>query len=207
MHDRRNLAWKLNWYRQSELDGALLLGRLVRQAREPYLVQQLTRHCADEARHSWLWQRTIIRLGLPTLGIARSYQSFYLDEIRAPRSLCETLALTHIFEHRVHRQFTEDLAEPGLPDEARRTFGALLGDEKVHLDWIARWLDTRADAEAMLTRYREADERVYRRLVAYRHCIWEIDGLADANALEKVDDRSAQEFHPAERQHSTQASV
>ena len=24
MHDRRNLEWRLNWYRQSELDGSLL---------------------------------------------------------------------------------------------------------------------------------------------------------------------------------------
>ena len=24
----RNLAWRLNWYRQSELEGALLLGRM-----------------------------------------------------------------------------------------------------------------------------------------------------------------------------------
>ena len=51
MHDRRNLEWRLNWYRQSELDGSLLLGGLVRLSRDPYLVQQLTRHCADEARH------------------------------------------------------------------------------------------------------------------------------------------------------------
>ena len=47
-----NLAWKLNWYRQSELEGALLLGRLVRQADDPELIARLTKHCADEARHA-----------------------------------------------------------------------------------------------------------------------------------------------------------
>ena len=204
MHDRRNLAWRLNWYRYSELDGALLLGRLVPLAREPYLVHQLTKHCADEARHSWLWERTIVRLGLPIVRIRRSYQSFYLDEIRPPRSITEALALTHIFELRVQRQFTDESEQPGLPEEARRTFRALIREEEAHLDWIARWLDARAGASAMLTRYRDADERVYRRLVAYRDRSWEIDGLGSFRAG-KINDRDAQELHTAERQHPTQA--
>ncbi len=37
MQNPRNLAWRLSWYRQSELEGALLLGRMVRQASDPYL--------------------------------------------------------------------------------------------------------------------------------------------------------------------------
>jgi hypothetical protein len=195
MHDRRNLEWRLNWYRQSELDGALLLGGLVRLAREPYLVQQLTRHCADETRHSWLWERTILQLGLATVRIRRSYQSFYRDEIGLPRSTTEALALTHVFEQRVHRQFSEDLAEPRLPDAVRRTLIALIRDEEAHLDWIARWLASRAGATALLDRYREADERIYRRLVGYRNRSWEIDDISEA----KCD--------AAERQHPAQASA
>ena len=58
MRGRRSLYWRLNWYRQSELDGALLLGRMVRHVTDPYLVRQLTQHCADEARHAWQWART-----------------------------------------------------------------------------------------------------------------------------------------------------
>jgi hypothetical protein len=193
MRDRRNLEWRLNWYRQSELDGALLLGGLVRLSRDPYLVQQLTRHCADEARHSWLWERTIVQLGLATVPIRRSYQSFYRDEIRPPRSITEALALTHVFERRVHRQFTEDLAEPGLADAVRRTLKTLIRDEEAHLDWIARWLDSRAGAAAMVARYREADDRIYRRLVGYRDRSWEIDDISETKC------------HTAEHQHPTQA--
>jgi hypothetical protein len=205
MHDRRNLEWRLNWYRHSELDGALLLGRLVGLAREPYLVRQLTKHCADEARHSWLWQRTIVNLGLATVRIRRSYQSFYLDELGPLRSMTEALALTHIFERRVHRQFTEELAEPALPDELRRTLRVLLHDEEAHLNWIAGWLESHANATHLLRRYRDADERVYRRLIVYRHCSWEIDRLGDVHSVEKIDERHAEELHTAERQHSTQA--
>src|SRR3954469_19536691 len=93
-----NLAWKLNWYRQSELDGALLLGRLVRQADDPELIGRLTKHCADEARHAWLWARALEALQLPLLPIRRSYQSFYSELGAVPASIAESLALTHVFE-------------------------------------------------------------------------------------------------------------
>ena len=106
----RSVSWRLNWYRQSELEGALLLGRMVRRVRDPYLVGRLTRHCADEARHAWLWTRTLETLGIFHVRIHRTYQSFYLDEISTPRAITEVLALTHVFEHRVHRHFTDELA-------------------------------------------------------------------------------------------------
>jgi hypothetical protein len=205
MLNRRNLAWKLCWYRQSELEGALLLGKLVSRVRQPYLLRQLVRHCADEARHAWLWEQTIATLGLPTLYIQRSYQSFYLDEISRPRSAVEVLALTHVFELRVHRQFTEDLNEPGLPDEARRTFEAMLRDEQGHLEWIARWLKSAGDAESLLTRYREADERVYQRLAVFRDHVWDIPNLGDNCSWEDTHDRASEEHHPAQPQHSVEA--
>ena len=99
---QRALAWRFHWYRQSELEGALLLGRMVRLAGDDYLCQQLTRHCADEARHSLLWSATIADLDLPHVRIHRSYQSLYLEEGGAPATLVEVLAFTQIFERRVH---------------------------------------------------------------------------------------------------------
>ena len=174
---RRNLAWKINWYRQSELEGALLLGRLIRQADTPLLVCELTRHCADEARHAWLWERTRVRLGLPLVRIFRSYQSFYFDEIDAPRSIPEVLALTHVFEQRVDRLFTDELAAPDQPKEVRATLRALLHDEQRHLDWIARWLASHAEGPTLIKRYRRGDEAVYQRLYPYRDHVWDVPGL------------------------------
>src|SRR5438034_5641558 len=139
MNSRRNLAWKLHWYRHSELEGALLLGRMVRQAGDGDLVLSLTRHCADEARHAFLWARTIAELQLPTIQIFRSYQSFYVRDGGAmPTTLCDVLALTHIFEQRVDREFRRELEDPHLPEPAARTFRALIADEQDHLDWVAR---------------------------------------------------------------------
>lgn len=195
MHDLRNLTWKLNWYRQSELEGALLLGRMVRQASDPDLVHQLTKHAADEARHAWLWQRTLSVLRLPTVRIARSYQSFYLDAMAPPRGIAEVLALTHVFEHRVHRQFTQDLTEPGLPDLVCHTFNVLLKDEDAHLDWVARWLAGHPDGAVILDRYRAIDEQVYEQLLPFRDRIWDIPDLGTELAASEVDD-DEKELHP-----------
>lgn len=191
MHEAPELAWKLNWYRQSELEGALLLGKLVQRAREPYLIHRLVEHCADEARHARLWDRTIVRLNLPTLRVRRSYQSFYREEVAPPRSLTEALALTHVFEHRVHRQFKEELQAPGLPLEAYRTLTTLLHDEEAHLDWIARWLERVPRSNDLVRKYSEADERVYDRLRGYGDRLWTIvgsDGLMGSNAHARVEE-------------------
>ena len=198
MNSLRNLCWKLNWYRQSELEGALLLGRLARRSNDPELVRRLTRHCADEARHAWLWDRTLAALNLPILPVNRSYQSFYHDEVGTPRTVAEVLALTHVFEQRVHQQFTEDAATPGMPDVARRTLRVMLRDEQGHLEWVAEWLGTRAVTVALLERYRLADARVYRMLLPYKERIWEIPGLDGTICSQCTDEK---EFHAAQREH------
>jgi len=204
MPGQRSLCWRLNWYRQSELEGALLLGRLVRHVHDPHLVHQLTKHCADEARHAWLWQRTLVTLSLPAVRIRRSYQSFYLDETAAPRGLAEVLALTHVFEHRVHAHFSDELRRPGLPEPVRRTFSILLRDEAGHLDWIGRWLATQEGIEGTLRRYRMADERVVRRLEPYGERLWDIDGFGEELTGESDGERrnAEKESHQAQSQHS-----
>ena len=203
MQESRSLCWRLNWYRQSELDGALLLGRLVRRASDPYLVAQLTKHCADEARHAWQWARTIEDLNLPTVRIRRSYQSFYLAEIPTPRTITEVLALTHVFEHRVHRHFSDELNHPGVPEEVRRTFRAMLRDEQGHLDWIAVWLSRRPEADVILKRYRQADERVVDRLMPYANRLWQVDGLGEEliEGMEYAYGTAQEERNQAQSQH------
>jgi rubrerythrin len=203
MQAQRSLAWRLNWYRQSELEGALLLGRMIRRATDPYLVGQLTRHCADEARHAWLWARTLETLDLQTVRIHRSYQSFYLDEIATPRGLAEVLALTHVFEQRVDRHFAGELRRPGLPDAVRRTLSILIRDEQSHLDWIGRWLTTRPESELILARYRSADDRIARRLAPYRERLWDVTGLGEELGGEVCDEYriDAEESYAAQSQH------
>jgi hypothetical protein len=179
MRNVRALAWLLNWYRQSELEGALLLGRMVRLTDDPCLIAELTRHAADEARHAWLWQRAIAALGLPSVRILRSYQSFYVTEGVMPQRLTEVLALTHVFERRVDIEFAEQVRDRDFPEPAVRTFKALLHDEQRHLSWIAEWLARQADAPPLIERYSEIDRRVSTSLRPFRERLWDVPGLGE----------------------------
>jgi hypothetical protein len=174
---RRSLAWRLNWYRQGELDGAMLLGRAVRSAPDAALMASLTRHSAEEAEHSRLWSAAISAMGLPHLRILRSYQSFYADEGALPGDLVEVLALTHVFERRVDRLFRRELADPATPAPVRDALRTMLDDERGHLAWVAAQLRREPRAESLLRRYAEADEAVFRRLEPFRDRLWDLPGL------------------------------
>lgn len=173
----RNLAWKLNWFRQSELEGALLLGRLVGAVEERPLAARLTRHCAEEAEHSRVWAAVIAELDLPHVRIFRSYQSFYLRHCGPPASLLEVLCFTQVFERRVHTRFHEELIRPDTPEPARRAYRRLMEDEKDHLSWVAAWLHEQSGAAEVLERYREIDRSVFEELLPSAERLWEIPHL------------------------------
>jgi hypothetical protein len=90
----RNLAWKLNWWRQSELEGALLLGRLVGMVEGADLAIRLTRHCAEEAEHSLIWAKAIAELDLPHVRIS-SLLSILLPSPQRPSCQSARRALLH----------------------------------------------------------------------------------------------------------------
>lgn len=174
-----NLAIKFNWYRQSELEGSLMLGRITGRVSDPHLISRLTQHCAEEAGHSLIWVETIRALGLPMLRIRRSYQSFYMNHGSAPASVLEVLCFTQIFERSVHRRFTEELHSAGTPEPARAAFHRMIEDEKDHLGWVAAWLRTQPGAPECLRHYQELDRRVAAELKPYDSCLWAIPGLRD----------------------------
>ena len=55
--------WVLNFFRNSELHGALLMGRLARTLTNTRLLVHVTRHAATEARHAAMLSETIEQLG------------------------------------------------------------------------------------------------------------------------------------------------
>jgi len=173
----RNLTWKLNWWRQSELEGSLLLGRMVGAVDDRFLTERLTRHCAEEAEHSRIWSDVIAELDLPHVRIFRSYQSFYLRHSGPPCSLLEVLAFTQVFERRVHTRFHEELSDPATPDPARRAYRRMMDDEKDHLDWVATWLRQQEKASEWLDRYRQIDRAVFAELQPFATHLWEIPNL------------------------------
>lgn len=181
----RNLTWKLNWWRQSELEGALLLGRMVGLSDSAQLCLQLTRHCSDEAAHSLIWAETLRELNLPYIEIRKSYQSFFLRHTGLPASLLEVLAFTQIFERRVHRRFIEELRHPGTPAAVRRSYERMIDDEKGHLAWVAQWLAQNASSDEQLRRFEATDQLVLEELLPFEDHLWEISGLG-RDATERI---------------------
>ncbi|HYF34879.1 MAG TPA: ferritin-like domain-containing protein [Prosthecobacter sp.] len=174
---QRNLAWKLNWYRQSELEGSLLLGRMAGTVEDDFLCAELTRHAAEEAEHSRLWDETIRAVGLPHIRIFRSYQAFYLRHSGPPAALLEVLCFTQIFERRVHRRFSAEIADPATPAPARTAYQRMLDDEKGHLSWVAQWLKQQPAAAECLRRYQNIDLQVYDEIKPYELHLHDLPGL------------------------------
>ena len=182
----RNLAWKLNWFRQSELEGSLLLGRMAGTVEEQDLAVRLTKHCAEEAGHSRIWAEVIERLRLPHIRIFHSYQSFYLRKSGPPATLLEVLCFTQIFERRVHRHFHDEVRDPQTPDAARAAYARMIEDEKGHLAWVADWLRGQPGAAECLRRYEETDREVLQQLLPYEQRLWAVPGLGYEPAMSAV---------------------
>ncbi|HSJ23410.1 MAG TPA: hypothetical protein VK929_01920 [Longimicrobiales bacterium] len=159
----------LNFYRASELHGGLVLGHLAQWARDPYLLERLTRHSAEEVMHAQLWTDTIVAVGGRPRPVRRTYQTRYARELGAVGSVFQVLALTQVFERRVYRHFLEHERRPGTHPLVRATLRRMVDEEKDHLNWVKDWLHDHAlrrglELRAVLAPYIALDERVYRAL-------------------------------------------
>jgi acyl carrier protein len=169
-----NDLWILSYYRESELAGGLVMGRLARETDDDDLRVHLTEHCAEEANHAWLWTQTIRRVGGTPKRVAETYQTRYYAEIGMPASLLEILTLTQVFERRVIRHFRAHLKWPDVHPAVAETLQRMIEDEVGHISWVKDRLDRYAEekGEAIVAetmrRYTEVDERVYEAAMRYR---------------------------------------
>jgi acyl carrier protein len=169
-----NDLWILSYYRESELAGSLVMGRLARETDDDDLRVHLTEHCAEEAFHSWLWTQTILKVGGTPKRVAETYQTRYYAEIGTPTSLLEILALTQVFERRVIRHFRAHLKWPNTHPAVAETLQRMIEDEVGHISWVKDRLDRYAaeKGEAIVAetmrRFTEIDQRVYDAAMRYR---------------------------------------
>lgn len=175
-----NELWLLSYYRESELAGALLMGRLARETDDDDLRVRLTEHCAEEARHAWAWTECIERVGGTPRKVSETYQSRYHAAVGNPTNLLEVLALTQVFERRVVRHFRAHLSWPGTHPEIKRTLQQLIDEEAGHIRWVKDRLDAYAVAngqavvDEMMERFKRVDEEVYNGLKQYADCFAEV---------------------------------
>ena len=174
MEISENDLWILSYYRESELAGSLIMGRLARETDDDDLRVHLTEHCAEEAHHAWLWTETILKVGGTPKRVAETYQTRYYAEIGTPTSLLEILALTQVFERRVIRHFRAHMKWPNTHPAVLETLQRMIDDEVGHISWVKDRLDRYAaeKGEAVVTetmrRYTEVDQRVYEAAMRYR---------------------------------------
>lgn len=180
MEISENDLWILSYYRESELAGSLVMGRLARETDDDDLRVHLTEHCAEEAMHAWLWTETILKVGGTPKRVAETYQTRYYAEIGTPTSLLEILALTQVFERRVIKHFRAHLKWPNTHPAVAATLQRMIEDEVGHISWVKDRLDRYAaeKGEAIVAetmrRFTEIDQRVYDAAMRYRDNLREL---------------------------------
>jgi bacterioferritin (cytochrome b1) len=159
--------WILNLYRNSELHGALLMGRLARSVSDTELLVNATRHCATEARHAAMLSEAIVIAGgnidpkIPTI------QEQYSAIGGVPTALADVLVLSEVLEHRVLTRYRTHLNEPGIHPVIRQCLQEILREMEEehgaeHAGWIDHALDDlpRDTVEAAEKKWRGVDETV-----------------------------------------------
>jgi len=159
--------WVLNLYRNSELHGALLMGRLARSVSEADLLVNATRHCATEARHAAILSDTIVAVGGSIDPKVPTIQEQYSARGGVPAALVDLLVLSEVLERRVLTRYRAHVNEPNIHPIVRQSLQAILHEmeeehDGEHAGWIDRALERlpHETVEAAEGKWRAVDEAV-----------------------------------------------
>ena len=160
-------GWLLNFYRNSELHGALLMGKLARTVRERTLLERVTEHCAVEAHHAALLTDVIGSLGTPLDPLLKPIQERYAAEGGVPTDLVGLLVLSETLEKRVLESYRAHLCRDDVHPKVRAALAQILHemeDEEhgEHAGWIERELEKHPQSlvEPAIAKWRRVDENV-----------------------------------------------
>jgi hypothetical protein len=139
--------WVVNFYRNSELHGALLMGRLARTLADPDMLVHATRHCATEARHAALLTELIDAVGGRVDPAVETVQQRYSVRGGVPGTLVDVLVLSEVLERRVLVTYRAHVARADVHPAVKQTLLEILHDmeQEDHGDdggWIERTLET-----------------------------------------------------------------
>jgi hypothetical protein len=164
--------WLLNFYRNSELHGALLMGRLARTVGDNTLLIETTAHCATEARHAAMLSKAIAAAGGTLDPAIEPIQDHYSREGGVPSTLLDVLVLSETLERRVRDSYHRHLARESPHPAAAETLGAIVAEMEAkhgaeHAGWIDQALDRldRAEVERAREKWQAVDRAVGDRLL------------------------------------------
>lgn len=159
--------WTLNFYRNSELHGALFMGRLARTLPDTSLLAHATRHCATEANHAALLSEALEALGGRIDPHVTTIQEHYSAKGGVPATLVDLLVLSEVLEKRVLATYRAHVARADLDPVVRRTLSTIVHEmeEEDHGEdgsWIEAALDNhpRDTVEAAEHKWRAVDAAV-----------------------------------------------
>jgi hypothetical protein len=161
--------WLLNLYRNSELHGALLMGRLARSVTSPDVLVGATRHCATEAHHAALLTEVIAKLGGAIDPSTETIQMHYAQDGGIPKDMVDLLVLSEILEARVLMSYREHLQRSDVHPNVRRTLQRIIHDEEAHSGengWAEQFIAGMPPEQVAATRakWRDIDEKVAEQL-------------------------------------------
>jgi len=134
--------WVLSFYRNSELHGALLMGRLARTLTDTNLLVQVTRHSATEARHAAMLSETIAAVGGSIDPHVTTVQEYYSAKGGVPVSLIDLLVLSEVLEHRVLETYRAHLTRADVAPRVRQCLTDILREMEEEEDGEhAGWID------------------------------------------------------------------
>jgi bacterioferritin (cytochrome b1) len=133
--------WLLSFFRNSELHGALLMGRLARSLSGTELLTNVTRHCATEAHHAALLTEVIADLGGEVDLKTGTIQEQYSREGGVPKALVDLLVLSEVLENRVLSAYREQLNSADLHPKVRVVLEEILREEEEHGAGENTWLE------------------------------------------------------------------
>ena len=135
----------LNFYRASELHGALIVGQFVRRTSDPSLIVGLTRLSARKLAYSQQLAERIVSLGRVPATVRATYQDLLAEFAGAPVTLVEVLVMTQCVDRLLRA--AEDRWIQSVLDEYSRKHPAEVND-------VARRY---AHAEMRITRLAEGN--------------------------------------------------
>jgi hypothetical protein len=163
--------WALNFFRNSELHGALLMGRLARSLSDTTLLSQATTHCATEARHAAMLSRVIVAVDGRIDPKIETVQEWYSRRGGIPTALVDLLVLSEVLEKRVLVTYRAYLDRDDVHPEVRKTLAAIVDEmereeEEEHAGWIDEALDRqpRDAVESAERRWRGIDAAVVKEI-------------------------------------------
>ena len=135
--------WLLNFYRNSELNGALLMGRLARSTSDPELIVNFTRHCATEAHHATLLSELLQAVDAGFQATI-TVQEAYAERAGVPKQLADLLVVSEVLEKRVLKTYKAHLEEEEFPAAVQEVLRRIVHEMEEEEDGEhAGWIDRR----------------------------------------------------------------